>query len=146
MDFISEKCQILLNEYDSFYSSLTETLDAISRSRSLKATFEDLFLEIGGDEVYEKIITGEDFETIFRNVLSSSLVKLAQMMTDILDSRFAEIKERKISIQRFMNQHLKFDDQERPGFNRPKPYMRDTEDKQEKLYLHAYNNNLYDSI
>ena len=148
MDFISEKCQILLEEYDEFYCALTETLDGISQSRSLKAKFEELFLEIGGDEVYEKIITGEDFETIFRNVLSSSLVKLAQLMTEILDTRFAEIQERKVSIQRFMNQHLKVDERERPGFSRPQPYVLSQrhEEPEDKVYLQAYSSNLYESI
>lgn len=147
MDFISEKCQLLLDEYDEFYSSLTETLDAISGSPKLKTKFETLFLEIGGDEIYEKIITGEDFETIFRNVLSSSLVKLAQLMTDAMDSRFAEIRERKISIQRFMNQHLRVEDEEREIRRWPLPH-RQAKDapNDEKVFLHAYNSNLYESI
>lgn len=148
MDFISEKCQVLLDEYDEFYCALTETLEAISGSRSLKLKFESLFVEIGGDEIYEKIITGEDFEIIFRNVLSSSLVKLAQLMTDVLDSRFAEIQERKISIQRFMNQYLLVDDDEKEMPYRPTPFKRQFKNDMgdEKVVLQAYNSNLYESI
>jgi hypothetical protein len=105
-DFVTEKCQLLLDEYNLFYSLLADTLGAIRNSPALQRQFDDLFVEIGGDDAYEKLISGNDFETIFRNVLSSSLVKLAQLMTDLLDSRLAEIRLRKVGVENFMNKNL----------------------------------------
>lgn len=152
MDFIAEKCQTLLDEYDEFYCALSETLEGIAGSRKLKLQFEKLFLEIGGDEIYEKIITGEDFEIVFRNVLSSSLVKLSQLMTEMLDKRYAEIREKRMSVRLFMNHYLCVEEPEYPAQRRPTPYKQSEvtggrrEEEDDKVMLQAYNSNLYDSI
>lgn len=147
MGFINEKCQCLLEEYDQFYCTLAETLDGIAGNRRLKLRFEELFLEIGGDGIYERIINGDDFEVIFRNVLSSSLVKLSQLLTELIDKRYTEIREKKIAVQCFMNQYLEVEDLEGPINRRPTATRHeDFREDDEKVYLEAFNSNLYESI
>lgn len=148
MDFIAEKCQTLLEEYDQFYCALAETLDGIASSRKLKLQFEKLFLEIGGDEIYDRIITGEDFELIFRNVLSSSLVKLSQLMTEMLDKRFTEIRDKKVSVHMFMNHYLTVNVRQTDANPMPMPKYDyyDPDNQDDKVLLQAYDSNLYGSI
>lgn len=144
--FVTEKCQNLLNEYDEFYSMLSESLEAIKDNKALQKKLEDIFSEIGGDDLYDKLITGKDFEVIFRNVLSSSLVKLAQLMTDQLDSRFSEIKIKKLSIESFIQQNLRLKrGRQSPSYLfKQGGKVQDPED--DRVILHQYSSDLYDSV
>ena len=133
-DFVNEKCQLLLDEYDSFYCVLTDAINGVRHSKILRKRLDDLFAEIGGDDQYERLINGNDFETIFRNILSSALVKLAQLMTECLDQRFADVRMRKLSIENFMERYFVVD---KSANNQP---------SDEALRFQSYNNNLYESI
>lgn len=162
-DFITEKCQVLLNEYDEFYCVLIETIDGVKTSKILQNRFNELFIELGCDDIYEKLISGNDFEVIFRNILSSSLVKLAQLMTDLLDSRYSEIRMRKMSIQKFMQTYLVLEEEavyEPPRKQQARENSdgryREREDigyedfddgtAKTNLVFHQYDNDLYESI
>ncbi len=152
-DFVTEKCQVLLDEYDEFYCVLAETLEGVQSSRRLQQQFSELFKELDCEELYDSLISGSDFEIIFRNILSSSLVKLAQLMTDLLDSRYSEIRMRKASIQRFAQTHLVVREEAEPQL-KPQPQRRvlgevqglDSGESTGKVVFHTYNNHLYDSL
>ena len=152
-DFITEKCQVLLNEYDEFYCVLAETIEGVKSSRKLQQLFNDLFKELDCEELYDSLISGSDFEIIFRNILSSSLVKLAQLMTDLLDSRYSEIRLRKASIQKFVQSHLVIEEAResqlkvKPERQAPKGVNDyDSGESGGRVIFHTYNNHLYDSL
>ena len=143
--FINEKCQALLNEYSEFYCLLVETLDGIKRSPELKAKFERLFAQIGGDNLYDRLITGADFEIVFRNVLSSALLRLTQMITELLDHRQTEIHIKKLEVQKFIEKHLILTENLRvvPDLET----SRDNEYESDHLpVFDSYDNHLYDTI
>jgi hypothetical protein len=151
-DFITEKCQMLLNEYDEFYCVLSETIEGVKSSRKLQQQFNDLFRELDCEELYETLISGSDFEIIFRNILSSSLVKLAQLMTDLLDSRYSEIRLRKASIQQFVQTHLVIEEAPESQL-KAQPQRKagagqdyDSGESAGHIVFHTYNNHLYDSL
>lgn len=139
----------MLEEYDLYYCRLAETLEAVSLSRDMRRRFEEIFLEGDIETDYDGLISGRDFEVVFRNVLSSALIKLAQTMTDLLDKRYQEVRLRRLTVEKFMMKNLEVHKpvERRPNFPQEEDEDEEpAEDDQDQLVFQSYDNNLYDSI
>lgn len=144
--FVREKCQSLLDEYDAYYSRLAETLAAVANNHRLRAAFEEVFSSGGTQADYQTLISGKDFEIVFRNVLTSALLKLAKTMTDALDKRFQDVRLRRLTVEKFMERYLVLAP-DSPHNSKPPVYERDDDSvPRNRLLLSQYDSHLYESV